>query len=108
MTVREWDGERVTPAAQSGTLQGGVLSKGDAQLWWFSVKFCAMLLCHLFETLVVKIDPILQAFRHKADISVAGTPCRDWTPWDPWGCLDFRRKWKKQSRKSSQSKYHKA
>lgn len=66
------------PAAQSGN-PSGQESCIKGMLRWLSVKFCAILLCHLFETLIVKIYPALQAFRLKPDISVAGTPCRDWT-----------------------------
>lgn len=31
--------------------------RAGRMLRWLSVKFCAILLCHLFETLIVKIYP---------------------------------------------------
>lgn len=70
MTVREWDGERATPAAQSGN-PSGQESCVKGMLRWLSVKFCAIFLCHFFEILIVKTSPVLQVFRLKPDISVA-------------------------------------
>ena len=73
-------GTKILSAAQNGDPSGeGKVNKGNAQ-----VAFCKIL-CEtpvsLLKNVIVKNYPFLQTFRHKAHVSVARTPHRDWTDW---------------------------